>query len=914
MIIIKDKMHILKFVLLFIFSSFIFSQDYDPMQGGYVRGGVIDDITELPKPHANISVVKADSDKIIQGGVADEEGLFFIDKIPYGIYYVVVEYVGYQDYIIDDVKIYPTHLEINLETIRLVSKALILEGVEIVEQMPVIEDIAKTTYPVAETARAEGGSADDILEKLPSVSVDVDGNIALRGNSNVTILIDGRKSKMSVDMINANMIEKVEVMTTPSSKYDPDGIAGIINIVLNKNQYIGKSGNLGINIDDKKSINFSGTLNSFNDDWNIFGSYSIKSKNKEGEGFRNTSLVDNSNALFSSSNMYGVTDKDRDNANIKLGFERYFKGNDMLAFDITFLKYKNLEIENGNNLYRFLDSQNQQYIDEFSIGLNKEETEGDNLNFGIGYYKSNDSTGSDFTIEFDYEDNDKQETNNMKSDKIIDCHALSGEVLCEEESPYCSWNQLDSTCNYNSDMTILSEYKQETSNTFRVDFSSPFSKENEEENYELGIKIDYEDSNRDLEYDNEPFKYINDNKILAAYFNTTFNVTDNLDMQVGFRFEDQEKNARLNYDESLGSSSSIDECNVINDSAQCDAESFCDWDDALAICVETDFKWALDLMSNKDFTYEHREGIRIFPSVYFIYNFEEGGSLKLSSARRINRPWYRNVNPIPNVTESMGGIKFINVGNPTLVPEDIIKSEIQYSNKISIKGFTIGFMKAAAYYEDVSDKIDHDKDTEFINNEVYQVLSFENNSRSRKLGFELLFATEMQKFGMMINGNWWNERTWGAPEADGFGTEHGFWGMLVGELKLKNDQKVSMYSHHSTPMKITTGTIKPFRRMDLTYKKEVSPRFNFTIKLKDVFDTGGFRIETDYPVLYDDLGDQIPSNDIYFNETLDAERRRDNRTLSINFEYKFGSFQKKKYKREKNQGYGGDGGGMDMSY
>ena len=867
MIIIKDKMHIFKFLVLFIFSSFIFSQDYDPMQGGYIRGGIIDDITELPKPHANISIVKADSDKIVQGGVADEEGLFFIDKIPYGIYYVVVEYVGYQDYIIDDVKIYPTHLEINLETIRLVSKALILEGVEVVEQMPIIEDIAKTTYPVAETARAEGGSADDVLEKLPSVSVDVDGNIALRGNSNVTILIDGRKSKMSVDMINANMIEKVEVMTTPSSKYDPDGIAGIINIVLNKNQYVGKSGNVGINIDDKESVNFSGSLNSFNNDWNIFGSYSVKSKNKEGGGYRNTSLFNDNGDLLSSNYSDGLTNNNKDNANIKLGFERYFKNSDLLAFDITFLKYKNLKIENSNNTYTYLD--NVSYVEELSTTLTEEEDKGDDLNFGIGYFKNNDNKGSELSIQIDYEDHNDNEIINY----IV--------------------NSLNTS--------IKNETEDNVGSIFTLDYSAPFSKDNDEENFEVGLKVSSDIGAHDLDYNGEPFEYDYDNKITATYFNTTFGVTENFDMQVGVRLEHQKKVTTLAYDETI-------DCNGLTESA-CNAEAaFCSWDQSASTCSESDFSWALDLVENKDYTYEHKEGIRVFPSIYFIYNLEDAGTIKLSGARRINRPWYRNLSPIPDISDASVGIKFINVGNPLLLPEDILKSEIQYSNKVSIGGFPIGFMKAAAYYEDISDKIDRDKDTvvEPVSNEVYQVLSWKNNARSRKTGFELMFATQMQKFSMMINGNWWNEKTWGAPDIDGLGTTHGFWGMLVGELKLKNDQKISMYSHHSSPMKITTGTIKPFRRMDLTYKKEVNQRFNFTVKLKDVFDTGGFRIETDQ-LIYDDSGNS-------YNETLEADRRRDNRTLSVNFEYKFGSFQKKKYKREKDQGYGGDGGGMDMSY
>ena len=127
-------------------------------------------------------------------------------------------------------------------------KMIVIDGVSVVDKSaPIIEDIEKTTYPVAETARSEGGSADEVLEKLPSVSIDIDGNINLRGNPNVTILIDGRKSQLDVKMLNANMIEKVEVMTTPSAKYDPEGMAGIINIVLKKGKYDGLNGSIKIN-------------------------------------------------------------------------------------------------------------------------------------------------------------------------------------------------------------------------------------------------------------------------------------------------------------------------------------------------------------------------------------------------------------------------------------------------------------------------------------------------------------------------------------------------------------------------------------------------------------------------------------------------------------------------------------------
>ena len=135
-------------------------------------------------------------------------------------------------------------------------------------------------------------------------------NINLRNNPNVTILIDGRKSQLDVKMLNANMIEKVEIMTTPSAKYDPDGMAGIINIVLSKNEFIGKSGTLSFNnsffeknkFDSNDNIvsnkvvdggqSLSGSFNYFKNDWNVFTTYGLNFKNRQRIGQRKTIYTD----------------------------------------------------------------------------------------------------------------------------------------------------------------------------------------------------------------------------------------------------------------------------------------------------------------------------------------------------------------------------------------------------------------------------------------------------------------------------------------------------------------------------------------------------------------------------------------------------------------------------------------------
>jgi len=145
--------------------------------------------------------------------------------------------------------------------------------------------------------------------------------------------------------------------------------------------------------------------------------------------------------------------------------------------------------------------------------------------------------------------------------------------------------------------------------------------------------------------------------------------------------------------------------------------------------------------------------------------------------------------------------------------------------------------------------------------------------------------------------------------------------MTNSKIKLKNNQRISLYAHHSSPMKLVTGEIKPFRRMDISYKRKVNDKFSFTLKLKDVFDTGGFRITTNRDE--EQLGNYFEdfpgtSNQVDYtmlNEDLIAEHRRGKRTLSLNIEYRFGAYEEKKYRREDSgHDHEEEGGGMQGGF
>ncbi len=836
---------------------------------GLIRGSIVDELTQQPKKYANISIVALGSEDIITGGISDEEGLFLIDKVPFGRYFLVVEYIGYEDKIIDGIAIHPpNNINNNIGKIEISPKMILMDGVSVVDRAaPIIEDIEKTTYPVAETARSEGGSADEVLEKLPSISLDIDGNINLRGNPNVTILIDGRKSQLDIKMLNSNMIEKVEVMTTPSAKYDADGMAGIINIVLSKNEFVGKSGSLSFNnsffegkkFDDNNEIvaneivdggqSLSGTFNYFKNEWNIFTAYGINFKKRQRTGEREIIFTDldtgvSDAPIISNSiiNMYP------EKSNIKMGIEHYPNDRGLIAFDLTYINHEGIDTT---------------YVRGTTDEQTMEDESGEDLNYGFGYFIDDKENNKNFSIEFDYDDHNSNET------------------------------------------TVYDSYIDEIEDIgvdkiFSIDYSAPLILNGYDGKYEAGLKIIKGDDTHGGFVRSEDFNWTYDNLISAGYFTFDYNFSEQFGMQFGTRIESQTKESTIEYDSDFDCSTLVGTSNI---SGFCECEdSGIDglWD----TCTESLFKDLLeeletDAGGNLNYTYEHN---RVYPSLYFMYDTQGKGNLKFALSRRIERPWHRALNPIPDLSEIENN--WIRTGNPYLNPEDIYVSEIIYSNRTPI-----GFLKASFYVNQVTDKIDKDTDSYFdeSSGETYIKFTTNNVSESNGRGVDLFLMTKpLPNVDLMFNGNYWHDELNGV-QADQNGIESGFWGMINSTIRLQNDQEIGIYSHFSSPMKTATGEIDPMTRMDLTYKKKVNDKFNFKIKIKDLFNTSYFSIDTEEEINIDndDAFDQL--------QQMSYTGRWNQRSISINFEYRFGAFQKKKYRRD-DGGYKPEGGGMDIGF
>ena len=260
-------------VVLFILShSYIMGQKN--MNLVLVSGKIIEIETNLPLEYATITFFSKVENKMKGGGITDPDGNFSI-SIPQGTYDVSVEYFSFENITRLNVNF---NQDTNLGTLKMNSNLQALDVVDIIAEKTTVEiKLDKKIYNVGRDLTVRGGSVSDVLDNVPSVSVDIEGNVALRGNGNVRILINGKPSGLvglnSTDALRqlpADAIEKVEIITSPSARYDAEGTAGILNIILRRSKILGLNGAIIINSGYPNQLGASGNINYRTGDINVF--------------------------------------------------------------------------------------------------------------------------------------------------------------------------------------------------------------------------------------------------------------------------------------------------------------------------------------------------------------------------------------------------------------------------------------------------------------------------------------------------------------------------------------------------------------------------------------------------------------------------------------------------------------------
>ena len=373
-----------------------------------ITGNIIDSNTKEPLEYATVVLNNIET-KQLSGGITDEKGNFTIKIIP-GTYDISFEFISFKTIKISK-KIINSSL--NFGTIKLSEDSDKLDEIVIIAEKSTVEiRLDKRIYNVGKDMTVKGGSASDVLDNVPSVDVDVEGNVSLRGNENVRILIDGKPSALvglsgsdALRQLPADAIERVEVVTSPSARYDAEGTAGILNIILRKGVATGLNGSLNTTIGDPTQYRIASNINFRTKKINFFTNLGYRNSSSPGKFLTNLSTFENESV-----NSLRIEDRDferkRNGYNINLGLE-YFLSNESSITGTYF--YRDSDNKNlSTNAIQVFDVNN---ILEYSDVRVQDEDEIDETSqISLNYTNNLNSSGHKLTIDFQYSDSKEIET------------------------------------------------------------------------------------------------------------------------------------------------------------------------------------------------------------------------------------------------------------------------------------------------------------------------------------------------------------------------------------------------------------------------------------------------------------------------------------------------------------------------
>jgi len=363
-------------VLLFLFISFSSFADINNLNSGKIKGSVIDFTSNQPMEYVTVAVYNKKDSTLVTGGISNKDGLFEIKGLDNGAYYVTTTFVGYNKKTFNDIEIL-SNKNYDLGKIILNTNSSEISEVKVVADRQRIEyKIDKKIINVTQDINAAGGTAIDVLENTPSVEVDIDGNVALRGSSSFTVLIDGKPSVLSgsdaLRTIPAATIQNIEIITNPSAKYEPTGSAGIINIIMKQNSLIGLTGIVNVTSGTGDKYGSDATFNYKTKNVNLLFGADWSDNNSLGRMYseRKTTFADSTQNIISD----GTRNMIRGGYNIKGGADFYLSDKTTLTIFGTTGKY-NFDMNGNSNIYESTLS-NSNIYDNYMINTNLSSRQG----------------------------------------------------------------------------------------------------------------------------------------------------------------------------------------------------------------------------------------------------------------------------------------------------------------------------------------------------------------------------------------------------------------------------------------------------------------------------------------------------------------------------------------------------------
>lgn len=437
-----------------------------------ITGTVIDEETNQPLEYATLVLQSLRNPEKITGGITDATGKFAVETFP-GKYNVRVEYLSYKTYALEA----QTYREsTDLGVVKLAIDAEQLEAVVVVGEKTTVElRLDKKVYNVGSDLTVKGGSVTDVLDNVPSVTVDVEGNISLRGNESVRILINGKPSALSglspeaLQQLPAESIEKVEVITNPSARYDAEGTAGILNIILKQSKTTGLNGSITLNVGDPTSYGGNISLNLRRDKFNIFTNTSYRYRKGPGNALFEQENFNSDGTTASFQDEIRNYERQSDGFNTNIGFELFIDSTSSITNSFVYRKSDgddiiDIDFENFD-ANRIATLQRNRFTNE----LEDEE----DIQYSVNYQKKFNDEGHELKIDYQYS------TGNEIENSIIN------EVV------------LNNNSNLPTEQTINDE--TQINQLIQADYVLPFGKDNASQ-FELGYRGTFNNFNTDFDF------------------------------------------------------------------------------------------------------------------------------------------------------------------------------------------------------------------------------------------------------------------------------------------------------------------------------------------------------------------------------------------------------------------------------
>lgn len=554
---------------------------------GWVRGKVVEAGTKEPFQFVNISITRPGSTDIVNAAVTDADGNFKIN-IANGSYQLNATYIGYQVQKLN-FSISTDKPNVTLKTILLKEDSKMLNEVQVTGQKSSMKfEIDKKVFNVDQTIANTGGSASDVLKNVPSVEVDNEGTVSLRGSESVTVWINGKAAGLSSDnqgsileQMPAESIEKIEVITNPSAKYSPEGTAGIINIVLKRDRKAGYYGSVQAGVDSRGGYNAGANINYTSGPLEAYANVS----------YRHHKFV---NGGHSDAEYYGADttyQHQSTDGNMKGGM---FFGRAGLTWNATDKDHI------YTNFMGMTGTRNEDNTVKTTSGiLGAEElynrnriTSGDNdnymLNFELGYKHE---FATDHYLDFMVSSDQWKSTGNTAYDQTTN-YTQNGTSVNSYQYQH---NKFDTK---ETELQLDYSYKINDNNKLEAGYKSSFSRENSP------VETYYDRAHEQVEQSLwNRFIY---NEDIHALYATYSGRIKNFGYQAGLRGEYWKVNTKsLAYGEARG-----------------------------------------------EVPYTTHEYFKLFPSLFLSYSLPHGNEIQVNYTRRLRRPWGGQLNNFKNISDS----------------------------------------------------------------------------------------------------------------------------------------------------------------------------------------------------------------------------------------------------------------------